>query len=182
MIDKEPLDTKEGKLALFLYSLGFYKKLSNKEADELLKIAQECSEIAGIYPIHIPSNKEQHIIKNYNEKEKLTNLQVLALFITSLYLFCRKADIDPIPIENDFPFIKDIEKMANVSNTNQMEYKYFEDTDTLYIKLVENPSIESEEVDEGIVFDYDENGLIVGIEIENFIKRMKDKKHKWNLL
>jgi len=51
---------------------------------------------------------------------------------------------------------------------------YFEETDTLYIKLSENPSVYSAEVEEGIVFDYDENNLVVGIEIENFSKRYKN--------
>jgi len=57
-----------------------------------------------------------------------------------------------------------------------LKIKYFRETDTLYIKLSEKPSVESEEVDEGIVFDYDENGLVVGIEIENFTKRFEIHK------
>jgi len=48
-----------------------------------------------------------------------------------------------------------------------MKFQYFTETDMLYIKLSEKTSSESEEVSNGIVFDYDENNNVVGIEIEN---------------
>ena len=47
-----------------------------------------------------------------------------------------------------------------------MKVDYFPDTDTLYIGLTEVPSTESEEVAPGVVIDLDENGSIVGIEID----------------
>ncbi len=56
-----------------------------------------------------------------------------------------------------------------------MKVQYFPDTDTLYIELVEAPSVESEEITEGVVLDYDSQGRIIGIEIENFTERFKDK-------
>ena len=52
-----------------------------------------------------------------------------------------------------------------------MKVKYYPETDTLYIEIKETPSIESEEISNGIVVDYDELGEIVGIEIENASKR-----------
>jgi uncharacterized protein YuzE len=47
-----------------------------------------------------------------------------------------------------------------------MKIEYFADTDTLYISLVEHPSVESEEVAEGFVVDLDDEGRVVGIEID----------------
>ena len=56
-----------------------------------------------------------------------------------------------------------------------MKIQYFPQTDTLYIELIEVSSVESEEVMEGVVFDYDKEGNVVGIEIEHFTKRFKGK-------
>ena len=52
-----------------------------------------------------------------------------------------------------------------------MKISYYSETDTFYIELKEVPSIESEELAEGIVVDYDENGEIIGIEIERASER-----------
>ena len=48
-----------------------------------------------------------------------------------------------------------------------MKVKYYADTDSLYIDLSENPSSDSREISEGVVLDYDVNGNIVGIDIDN---------------
>ena len=48
-----------------------------------------------------------------------------------------------------------------------MKMKYYEDTDSLYIDLSESPSTESKEVSEGVVLDYDAQGNLVGIDIDN---------------
>jgi len=47
-----------------------------------------------------------------------------------------------------------------------MIVQYYSDTDMLYIKLADGVSTESEEVASGIVLDFDENGRVIGIEIE----------------
>jgi uncharacterized protein YuzE len=47
-----------------------------------------------------------------------------------------------------------------------MKLTYFQETDTLYIALREDPSVESEEIRDGLVLDYGNTGAIVGIEIE----------------
>jgi uncharacterized protein YuzE len=52
-----------------------------------------------------------------------------------------------------------------------MKFKYYPETDTFYIELKEVPSIESEEVADGVVVDYDQNGEIIGIEIEHASER-----------
>ena len=52
-----------------------------------------------------------------------------------------------------------------------MKFKYYPETDTLYVELRGTPSAESEEIAEGIVVDYDENGEIVGIEVEGVSKK-----------
>jgi uncharacterized protein YuzE len=46
----------------------------------------------------------------------------------------------------------------------------------LYIDLADRPSTESKEVSEGIVLDYDANGHLVGIDIDNASKKLDLKK------
>lgn len=48
-----------------------------------------------------------------------------------------------------------------------MKLNYYADTDSLYIDLTEGVSVESREVSEGVVLDYDANGQLVGIDIDN---------------
>jgi uncharacterized protein YuzE len=48
-----------------------------------------------------------------------------------------------------------------------MKVNYFPDTDSLYINLSERPSAESREISEGVVLDYDREGNLVGIDIDN---------------
>jgi len=51
-----------------------------------------------------------------------------------------------------------------------MRFEYFPDTDTLYIDITETASSESREVSTGVVLDYDADGNLVGIEIDNASK------------
>ena len=48
-----------------------------------------------------------------------------------------------------------------------MKVNYYPDTDSLYIDLSEQPSVESREISEGVVLDYDASGNLVGIDIDN---------------
>jgi uncharacterized protein YuzE len=48
-----------------------------------------------------------------------------------------------------------------------MKLNYFPDTDSLYIELAEQVSVESREVSEGVVLDYGAGGNLVGIDIDN---------------
>jgi uncharacterized protein YuzE len=48
-----------------------------------------------------------------------------------------------------------------------MKLNYFPETDSLYIDLSEQPSVESREISEGVVLDYDRHGNLVGIDIDN---------------
>lgn len=48
-----------------------------------------------------------------------------------------------------------------------MTVHYYPETGSLYIELLNVPSIESEEVHAGIVLDSDEPGRIVGIDIDH---------------
>jgi uncharacterized protein YuzE len=48
-----------------------------------------------------------------------------------------------------------------------MKLNYFPDTDSLYIELAEQTSVESREVSKGVVIDYDARGNLVGIDIDN---------------
>jgi uncharacterized protein YuzE len=47
-----------------------------------------------------------------------------------------------------------------------MKLNYYPDTDSLYIDLAEQPSVESREISEGVVLDYDGAGNLVGIDID----------------
>lgn len=48
-----------------------------------------------------------------------------------------------------------------------MKLNYFPESDSLYIDLSEQPSVESREISEGVVLDYDRRGNLVGIDIDN---------------
>ncbi len=56
-----------------------------------------------------------------------------------------------------------------------MKLNYYPETDSLYIDLTERPSAESKEVSEGVVLDYDANGNLVGIDIDNASKKLELK-------
>ena len=48
-----------------------------------------------------------------------------------------------------------------------MKLLYYADTDSLYIDLTDEPSVESREVATGIVLDFGTRGNLVGIDIDN---------------
>ena len=48
-----------------------------------------------------------------------------------------------------------------------MKLNYYPETDSLYIDLSSKASKESVEISEGIVLDYDDDGHITGIDIDN---------------
>jgi uncharacterized protein YuzE len=53
-----------------------------------------------------------------------------------------------------------------------MRIDYFPDTDSLYIDFSTRPSVESEEVSEGVVLDYDAQGNLVGIDIDHASRKL----------
>jgi uncharacterized protein YuzE len=57
-----------------------------------------------------------------------------------------------------------------------MKLNYYPETDSLYIDLSEKPSTESKEISEGIVLDYDAEGNLVGIDIDNASKKVHLKE------
>jgi len=63
-----------------------------------------------------------------------------------------------------------------------MKLNYYPDTDSLYIDLAERSSTESKEVSKGIVLDYDADGNLVGIDIDNASKKLDLKKLVLNKL
>ena len=48
-----------------------------------------------------------------------------------------------------------------------MKFEYFAETDTLYIDIKETSSVESKEISNGIVLDFDQSGELTGIELDN---------------
>jgi uncharacterized protein YuzE len=57
-----------------------------------------------------------------------------------------------------------------------MKLNYYPETDSLYIDLSEKPSVESKEVSEGVVLDYDSEGNLVGIDIDNASRKVRLKE------
>ncbi|HEY3303941.1 MAG TPA: DUF2283 domain-containing protein [Candidatus Binatia bacterium] len=63
-----------------------------------------------------------------------------------------------------------------------MKLNYYAETDSLYIDLSERPSAESREITEGVVLDYDAEGNLVGIDIDNASRKVDLKKLTLNKL
>ena len=57
-----------------------------------------------------------------------------------------------------------------------MKLNYYPDTDSLYIDLSGRPSSESKEISDGVVLDYDMEGKLVGIDIDNASNKVDLKK------
>ena len=54
-----------------------------------------------------------------------------------------------------------------------MKVNYYPETDSLYIDLSEKTSVESKEISEGVVLDYDAEGNLVGIDIDNASRKVQ---------
>ncbi|KAA0230532.1 DUF2283 domain-containing protein [bacterium] len=63
-----------------------------------------------------------------------------------------------------------------------MRIQYYPDTDSLYIDLSSKTSVESREISEGVVLDYDENGNLVGIDIDKASRKLELQKLVLNKL
>ncbi len=48
-----------------------------------------------------------------------------------------------------------------------MKFHYYSETDSLYIELTDRSSVDSHEASPGVVLDYDSDGALVGIDIDN---------------
>ena len=57
-----------------------------------------------------------------------------------------------------------------------MKLNYYPETDSLYIDLSDKPSVDSREISAGIVLDYDAEGTLVGIDIDNASKKVNLKE------
>jgi len=57
-----------------------------------------------------------------------------------------------------------------------MKLNYYPETDSLYIDLSEQPSVETREISEGVQLDYDAKGNLVGIDIDNASSKVQLKK------
>ena len=51
-----------------------------------------------------------------------------------------------------------------------MKMNYYPDTDSLYIDMADKPSVESKVISDGVVLDYDKDGQLVGIDLDNASK------------
>ncbi|MBK9006746.1 MAG: DUF2283 domain-containing protein [Anaerolineae bacterium] len=57
-----------------------------------------------------------------------------------------------------------------------MKLKIDKENDALYFRLDESAIVESEEVQPGVILDFDKNNLVVGIEILNLSARIGQEK------
>ncbi len=53
-----------------------------------------------------------------------------------------------------------------------MKLNYYPETDSLYIDLCSKPSADSREISAGVVLDYDSQGNLVGIDIDNASEKL----------
>jgi uncharacterized protein YuzE len=63
-----------------------------------------------------------------------------------------------------------------------MRISYYPDTDSLYIDLSSKPSADSREVSDGVVLDYDEDGNLTGIDIEQASTKLEIRELIMNKL
>ena len=54
-----------------------------------------------------------------------------------------------------------------------MKLNYYPETDSLYIDMSEKPSSDSKVISDGVVIDYDKDGNLVGIDIDNASKKIE---------
>jgi uncharacterized protein YuzE len=52
-----------------------------------------------------------------------------------------------------------------------MKISYDKATDSLYIHLADRPSVDSDEVKDGVILDFDAQGALVGIDVQHASKR-----------
>jgi uncharacterized protein YuzE len=57
-----------------------------------------------------------------------------------------------------------------------MKINYYAETDSLYIDLSSKPSVDSREVSDGAVLDYDAEGNLVGIDIDEASSKLEMKE------
>jgi uncharacterized protein YuzE len=57
-----------------------------------------------------------------------------------------------------------------------MKISYYSDTDSMYIDLSSKQSVESTEITPGVVLDYDAEGNLTGIDIDNASRKLDLKE------
>jgi len=57
-----------------------------------------------------------------------------------------------------------------------MKVNYYPETDSLYIELSDKPSVDSQEIKPGIVLDLDDDGNLVGLDIDHASKKVNLSK------
>ena len=57
-----------------------------------------------------------------------------------------------------------------------MKLNYYPATDSLYIDLSERPGVQSKEISEGVVLDYDAEGNLMSIDIDNASRKVELKQ------
>lgn len=63
-----------------------------------------------------------------------------------------------------------------------MQMRYDHQTDSLYIELSEKPSVDSHEVVDGVVLDFDSENHLVGIDVQHASKNVDLKRSEADFL
>jgi uncharacterized protein YuzE len=64
--------------------------------------------------------------------------------------------------------------MTTKRRRTQMKTQYFPETDTLAIELIRNPVVATDVISEDLILDYDEQGKIVAITLDNYSQNVDE--------
>lgn len=68
--------------------------------------------------------------------------------------------------------LTNIHQEITIKRSKIMQLRYYPETDSLYIELIEKSAVDSQEITNDVVVDFDENGDIVGIDIDHASKKL----------
>jgi len=63
-----------------------------------------------------------------------------------------------------------------------MKAKYFQDTDTLYLELRDSEVVDTRDLDDDTILDYDADGNVVGITLEHAKSRVGGERVEFEMV
>ncbi len=94
-------------MSLMWYLAAYLPVLRQKPRPEILIIAQQCNEFNLREPLHLMPPAKRYEISDWQEGEKLTGNQVVALLIGCIWLLAGDSEENGYSLLLSFPFIKD---------------------------------------------------------------------------
>ena len=77
---------------------------------------------------------------------------------------------------DEVSILKCADQRQNLQPQIMLMFKYFQETDSLYIELAQRPGFDTRDIEEGIVVDIDVKGHAIGIVIDQASKHMSLNK------